>query len=444
MGPGWSLTGLSAIVRCGKTWASTGGTATTVGSPAAVTLSTTDDICLDGNRLRKTSGNQLAAGSTYQTEIADFSNVTAYSTQGNGPQYFIVQGKDGRSYEYGNTSDSRIFGSGATTPYAWALNKVRDRQSNSMVFTYSGGTAVTLTKIQYTISPGGLNTALYEVDFHYVAPTGGTTITKIVAGWEVSQANQLDNVTVLSLQPSSTIVRKYQLGYAASATTNRPVLQTVQECGGSSGTDCIRPTTITYQSGSPGWSSTPTATGLTGQYGFMPVDLNGDGIPDALYGKVSGSNIVWYARIATPTGYGPEIPTGATTNNSSPIIGAFDGTGKQEFLVIVGNYLSVYYYDPNACGSNCAGFKSAPTNAPWCCYSFAGDWDGDGLPDLVVNSNPEVDVLRNTTQPGQAVRFATQSSSEYYYPSGTSYIGLYPPRVSPADFNGDGRADLLI
>src|SRR5438874_2310526 len=41
MGPGWSLTGLSAIVRCGKTWASTGGTATTVGSPAAVTLSTT-------------------------------------------------------------------------------------------------------------------------------------------------------------------------------------------------------------------------------------------------------------------------------------------------------------------------------------------------------------------------------------------------------------------
>ena len=34
MGPGWSLTGTSAIVRCGKTWVSTGGTPTTVGAPA--------------------------------------------------------------------------------------------------------------------------------------------------------------------------------------------------------------------------------------------------------------------------------------------------------------------------------------------------------------------------------------------------------------------------
>jgi Salmonella virulence plasmid 65kDa B protein len=50
MGPGWALTGLSAIMRCDKTWASTNG------APAGVTLATTDDFCLDGNRLRLTSG----------------------------------------------------------------------------------------------------------------------------------------------------------------------------------------------------------------------------------------------------------------------------------------------------------------------------------------------------------------------------------------------------
>src|SRR5262249_1232116 len=148
--------------------------------------------------------------------------------------------------EYGNTSDSRIFASAATTPYAWALNKIRDRQNNNMVFTYSG-TALTLTKILYTATPGTSNAAPYEVDFNYVPRAAGTVITKYVAGGPVSQANQLDNVTVLSLQPSSTIVRKYQLGYQPSSTTNRPMLQTVQECGGSAGTDCIRPTTITYQ-----------------------------------------------------------------------------------------------------------------------------------------------------------------------------------------------------
>jgi len=135
----------------------------------------------DGNRLRLTSGNQGVAGSTYQTEIADFSLTTAYGSQGNGPQYFIVQGKDGRYYEYGNTADSRIFASSATTPYAWALNKVRDRQNNNMVFTYSGGTAIAVSKIQYTATPGTSNAAPYEVDFNYVARAGGTTISKYVA-----------------------------------------------------------------------------------------------------------------------------------------------------------------------------------------------------------------------------------------------------------------------
>ena len=51
----------------------------------------------------------------------------------------------------------------------------------------------------------------------------------------VSRTTQLDNVNVLA---SGTSVRKYQLGYAASPTTNRPQLQTVQEYGGSAGTDC--------------------------------------------------------------------------------------------------------------------------------------------------------------------------------------------------------------
>jgi RHS repeat-associated protein len=453
MGPGWSLTGLSAIVRCGKTWASTGGTATTLGSPAGVTLTTSDDICLDGNRLRETSGNPLAAGSTYQTEIADFSLVTAYGTQGNGPQYFIVQGKDGHYYEYGNTTDSRIFGSGATTPYAWALNKVRDRQGNNMVVMYSGGaTALTLVKIQYTATPGTGNAAPYEVDFNYVARIGGTTITKYVAGGAVSQANQLDNVNVLA---SGTTVRKYQLGYQASPTTNRPLLQTVQECGGSAGTDCIRPTTITYQSGGAGWSTTATSTGLTGQYGFIPIDLNGDGIPDALYGKLSGSNVLWYARIATSSGnYGPEIYTGASypTNTSglppTVIPGKFTGQSATQFLSAVGGIWYVYTY-------NGSGFSSASTGVPVTRVGgplpgavvgeyFATDYDGDGLPDLVSVGSDTASLLvrKNTTAPGGPVAFASTPTTVYHF--GGHIWPLLGGPLQSADFNGDGRADILV
>ncbi len=435
MGPGWSLTGVSAIVRCGKTWVSSGG------APAGVTLSTGDDLCLDGNRLRLTSGTQGVAGSIYQTEIADFSLVTAYGSQGNGPQYFIVQGKDGRYYEYGNTSDSRIFASASTTPYAWALNKVRDRQSNSMVFTYSGGTALTLTKIQYTATPGTGNGAPYEVDFNYVSRVGGSTIAKYVAGGQVSQANQLDNITVLSLQPSSTIVRKYQLGYQASSTTNRPMLQTVQECAGSSGTDCIRPTTIAYQAGGAGWSTTATATGLNGQYGFEPVDLNGDGIPDALYGKLSGTTIQWYARIGSLGGYGAEINTGMTTDATSStsiiIPASFAGNGTNQVLAPVSGTWYVYSY-------NGSGFSSANTGVPVNGEFTANDYDGDGLPDLVSISGPNILVRRNITSAGGAVAFA--SSAIAVWTTGDDVI--QPANVNTVfkavDFNADGRADFLV
>jgi hypothetical protein len=99
LGIGWSLVGLSSITRCNRTYAQDG-------APAPVTLTYNDVFCLDGKRLRLTSSEQLNTygqdGTTYQTEVADFSNVTAHSAAGNGPAYFTVRRKDGLTYEYGN------------------------------------------------------------------------------------------------------------------------------------------------------------------------------------------------------------------------------------------------------------------------------------------------------------------------------------------------------
>jgi RHS repeat-associated protein len=436
MGPGWTLSGISVIARCGKTWASTGGTATTLGSPAAVTLATTDDLCLDGNRLRLTSGTQGSAGSTYQTEVADFSNVTAYGTAGNGPQYFIVQGKDGRLYEYGNTGNSRITASGSTTPYVWGMDKVSDRQGNNMVIAYnSGATTLSLNHIQYTATPGTGASYGYQVSFNYAsARTGGSSLTKYVAGGVVTQSQQLSNIQVWSLSPSSTLVRQYNLGYSASTTTNRPLLNSVQECGGATGADCIRPTTINYQIGGLGWSTTATPTGLTGQYGYIPVDLNGDGIPDVLYGKlVSGTTIHWYARIATSSGYGPEIDTGAITSSPSAAIitGAFSGKSSIQFLAPISTTWNVYTYASGA-------FTHASIGVLTSGEQLAVDWDGDGLPDLVALNGPNVTVRRNTTTPGGAVSFASTAMSVF------TTAGSQIFSTTQVDLDGDGRADLLL
>src|SRR2546430_7168384 len=52
-GPGWTIAGLSAIARCAPTYAQDG-------APAAITLTTADRFCLDGNRLRLTTSENLS------------------------------------------------------------------------------------------------------------------------------------------------------------------------------------------------------------------------------------------------------------------------------------------------------------------------------------------------------------------------------------------------
>jgi Salmonella virulence plasmid 65kDa B protein len=75
LGVGWSLSGLSSIYRCTQTYAQDP-------APAPVALAMSDVFCMDGQRLRLTGGTYGDADSTYQTEVANFANVTAYGSAG--------------------------------------------------------------------------------------------------------------------------------------------------------------------------------------------------------------------------------------------------------------------------------------------------------------------------------------------------------------------------
>jgi RHS repeat-associated protein len=466
MGPGWGLTGVSAIVRCGKTWASAGGTATNVGSPVGVTLSTNDDLCLDGNRLRLISGVQGMGGSTYMAEIADFSLITANGSSNSPATSFTVQGKDGKYYEYGNTADSKITATGFSAPYMWGIDKVSDRQNNSMAYAYiSGATTLSLSTIQYTATPGSAASGFkYQVSFSYTPRSGSTKITRYVAGGAVTQSQQLSNIQVFSLLPSSTLVRKYNLGYSASPTTSRPLLNSIQECGGTSGTDCLRPTRISYQPGLQGWNTSAVSTGVTATNGYVPVDLNGDGIPDALYSKLSGSTLLWYARIASRDSlgnisFGTEISTGITTGiNDAVIPGRFTGVPGTQLLVPASGSWRVYTL---ALSGN--SFSFASTGIPVNGEQYAIDYDGDGLSDLVNVGIGSVTIRRNMSGTLSGPYNATPAAISNPYNAGPAFASpttVYvvdsqnqgqiqnwttsPWMAKSADFNGDGRGDLML
>jgi len=233
VGVGWNLAGLSSIYRCNLTSAQDA-------APAAVSLSTSDGYCLDGQRLRLTGGTYGAAGSTYQTEIANFNNVTAYGSAGSGPSYFIVQTPDGRTLQYGNGGNSQVLASGMSTATAWMLDEVSDPASNTMTFSYSTVTgAVVPNTISWTPTSHGASSYAYTMQFAYgtnVLPTAG-----YVAGTPIQNPDLLSSITI---SYSGTQVKQYILTYTQAGTTGRDTLTQVQECAAST-SNCLNPTIIT-------------------------------------------------------------------------------------------------------------------------------------------------------------------------------------------------------
>ena len=105
LGVGWSIGGLSQITRC-----ATDDSAGRCGGPAATALSH-DRFCLDGQRLVIVSHVVYETpDAEYRTEIESFARIRAIPGATNGPAYFVVEAADGRIYEYGATTDSRIDG----------------------------------------------------------------------------------------------------------------------------------------------------------------------------------------------------------------------------------------------------------------------------------------------------------------------------------------------
>ena len=469
LGVGWSLAGMSAITRCNKTWAQDG-------APAGVTNTTADRFCLDGQQLKLTSaaGTYGQVNSTYATERESFLRIVASSTAtGNGPTSFSVITKNGLIYDYGTTTDSRIFAGSSGTVRTWALSAIRDRvgtaisSSNHISFTYyndaqSGSYtngSYRIKEIDYPYTATGQG-PFYQVVFGYSTRPSFATVSGFLSGYVVNEPNELDTITVQTA--AATVIKTYNLAYQQGTATNRLRLSSVKECSTS---NCFAPTTISYQDGSQGW---PTSTTLIGQSiasasAMIPVDLNGDGITDLVYPVASGANWNWYVRYGSTTGtFLSAVSTGVTTvANQMFVPGAFSGKGRTELLyAATDGYWWRLYWTGTALATASTGAPVTTSVGP-SGAATAADVDGDGLPDLVFPVNAadgngvrsRLYVQRNTTPPGGAVSFAAPtpafslpinsngSSWNFDNQSTSPYFG---DAITVADFNGDGRADVLV
>jgi RHS repeat-associated protein len=405
VGPGWQLSGLSAISRCNLTYAQDG-------QAAPISLDSTDGLCLDGNRLRYTGTGAAGTGILeYQTEIANFSLISAVGTAGNGPSFFEVQTKDGLIYEYGNTPDSKVFTSGLeTTPYIWALNRVSDLYGNFMTFTYAqgNGTYVPIS-IQYTSVANG-TTFPYQINFAYSTKSTNDTLSRYFVGTQLQQANQLASITITH---TGTPVHQYKLSYTTSSATLRARLTSIQECGGGASNDCLPATTVQYQDGVAGVASPSTATGSGATTGMVySVDIDGDGKQDLVFATTNGSNYQWWVQLATASGYGTPINTGilAPATGANIVLDDFDADGRTEIMAPISGTWYVYHWNGTGFTATSTGLGVGTLGQG---QAASADLDGDGLPELVTISGSiptyTMTAYRNATS-GGVISFAAGAS----------------------------------
>jgi RHS repeat-associated protein len=454
LGIGWNVTGLSEISRCKKTPVQDGST-------DSVLLTTADRFCLDGNKLRRISGTYGADGSTYRTEIDQISLVTAVGTAGNGPASFTVEAKNGLTYEYGNTSNSRIEVIGSTTPRTWALNRVTDRAGNYLTVTYVESTtngSFRPNEITYTANTAAGLAAAYKVTFVWEARPASDTLIEYFAGGMIKVVHRLNRLETKYNDPvlGWRVVRTYQLGYETSTPTQRSRLTSVQECDGAG--DCLSPTTISWVDGTAGWSGTNTSStsGSTAMMEYAyPVDFDGDGRDDLVYPQFSGSTAYWYYLKATTAGgfaapvntnlsagtaaapaYAYAVPIDYATEGRRGLLTNTSGTGVLQIL-----------------RWNGTAFVLTPTNVT---YTMSGrewvsDFDGDAREDFMYATSASgtgtFSVRKNSGTAISSPQFAA-ATSFYSTSLGSAVIdafhnGVWAVGDRVLDFNGDGRADFI-
>lgn len=427
-GVGWSIGGLSSVTRCPQTIALDGQT-------RGIQLDASDRFCLDGQRLIVVNGGTYGAvGAEYRTEIESFSRVVSYGGIAGDPQYFKVWTKAGQVVEYGNTADSRVEAQGKSIAGAWSVNKISDTVGNYITFSYIEDNANGAHRVQRIGYTGNVNVGVAPynvVEFQYEGR--GDVETTYVKGSK-SAANQ--RLTKILAYENDRLIKDYSLGYETATATGRSRLVSLTQCAANG--DCLAPTTFVWQEGEIGLSLVAQNTEIanTNALYTRAIDINGDGKTDLVYPV----GATWKVRLSQGDSFSLEIDTGIANTGyqyARPL--DFNSDGRIDMLVPFANGR---WYLLRATGDAGAPF-AAPVDTGLTDGGKAAnpqllDINGDGIPDIVhAHDSYWYSALGNGTGFGADVK-----SNMPYVQGG---YGMYAfDWGRPADFQGDGLADVLI
>lgn len=398
---GWDITGVSVISRIASTKYHDG-----VYDP--VDFDNLDRFALDGQRLVLKSGTYGAHGAEYETENYSNLKIISYNVSpygaNYGPSYFIVYYPDGSKGYYGKNPDSNSRAN-------YAISYWENPQGVRISYEYTQSkNSLSISKIKY----GGRNGSndMNEIQFNYSDRYRAEHA--YLGGEDFVRETKISSINVLS---GGVGYKNYLLSTSAEYKTNYDKLNYITE---KSGDNTLSHTAIHFIYDESG--NTVDYVGVTTDLGLnnieqrnsetVSLDLSGDGKMDFIvYPKsITEKNKFWIFK---------DIQTGSFNYPIQVNSGAFERIFPVTWLthtdkILSGQGITVIQKDLN----NLITFKvysngtanpiyyqyEKSWNAPTYSEAFdcthtpfqnnvdqeylSGDFDGDGLTDIIAVSRP--------------------------------------------------------
>ncbi len=435
-GVGWSLSGLSSIVRAGQTPAQDG-------ARRGVRYDGGDRFVLDGDRLMVVQGTYGQAGSSYRTELDTYQYVEPVFEAGiDGPAAFVVKRKDGRVLQFGSAS-GRIFPApGSNIVRAWALDRVTDPLGNYYTVSYTNDPAT-----------GAYYPARIEYTGHPAAPCRRAVLFTIEPRTDVEPrfeggfaVHPTRRVAAIATTVDGDTVTTYALNYEYGAATGRSRIVAVVRAD-AAGTQ-LAPTTFAYADiASPGFAAPATAATVSGGT-ITPLDVAGNGHRDLLAASTTAAGSLGLElTCALPDGSGFAAPVPIATSglaangNLYPI--DVDGDGFMEVVYVstapTGNFgFTIFTPQATAGGwtlQQGTPFAAGPDDLLSGGILVPGDFDGDGAIEFVS--------CTTTTAGNLALELLKWDGAKFVRQGETATNVFYGGQPLAMDYDGDGAMELV-
>ena len=448
-----------------------------------------DALYLDGVRLILSSGTAGQNGAVYHPESDPFTIVTAYGSCSSTSNsiWFEVKGSDGMTYEYGNSTDSRLSYTVGNSQriHSWYISRAQQPTGNYMTYHYQIiDNSVYPTQIKYGGVVDQNSSQLNSVTFSYA--NRSDTIPLRFDGKTGKMVRRLISITS---KTNTDTYRTYTFNYnntSDGSTFKYSRLTSITEKNGLGKT---LPATrlnwsflpiVNYDAHSivVQSSSTPFS-----EEKYSSVDLNGDGIYDIIgssrLNSSDSSSIVINRYLSNvqidgsilyaPTSrvvFTPSITSGSGYSNSylnlinekdfsEKISFDFDGDGLDEYVVPCRfrdiNIFNNQGYDEMMgffmLGADGGIQRSAVVQLETSCtplYAVA-DFDNDGRTDIMVMETEPMDGYDLFLYRMHIISSAPTLSNPYMtIVEKNMFLRGNPKRMVCADMNGNGLNDILI